>query len=108
MKFITKYTFLIFIITFILITTANAYSLDCWDDDGTSIFGWDGDGYEFIGYIGNEYNSELSKNDKYKKEVAIALPDNQDHRNLIKKIYPAIKKVGIKIFFVKKNSVRLL
>jgi len=47
----------------------------------------------------------LSKVDHKPKEVAIALPNNENHRDLIESIKPTIKKAGIKVFLVGKNSV---
>ena len=49
----------------LLPNTTNAYSLDCYDVEGASIFGWDSwdDEYEFIGAVSNEYNSESIANE---------------------------------------------
>ncbi len=47
----------------------------------------------------------LAKKDKKLNKVAIAFPDNEDHRNSILPIAPVLKKLGILIFLVKENIV---
>lgn len=45
--------------------------------------------------------SNIPTNQKIK--VAIALPDNEGHRKLIKKIYPSLTRLKIGVFWVKDN-----
>jgi hypothetical protein len=40
-----------------------AYSLDCYDVDGVSIFGFNGSEYEYLGSIANEFNSNSIGNE---------------------------------------------
>lgn len=38
-------------------------------------------------------------------QVAIALPDNEAHRNLVAEIYPSLKKLDITLFWVSRKEV---
>ncbi|WP_375324048.1 hypothetical protein [Flagellimonas sp. GZD32] len=42
-----------------------------------------------------------------KTKAGIALPDNKEHRKVIEIIYPALKKLGIKLFWVTKSHVTI-
>ncbi|CAM1351021.1 MULTISPECIES: hypothetical protein [Tenacibaculum] len=39
-------------------------------------------------------------------KVAIALPDNYEHRKVVDEIIPALKKLEIKLFWVSLNSIK--
>lgn len=47
----------------------------------------------------------LAKKKKKTIKVAIAFPDNEDHRNIILPITSVLKKIGIIVFFVKENLI---
>ncbi|MBP6859114.1 MAG: hypothetical protein KBC69_00620 [Candidatus Magasanikbacteria bacterium] len=47
----------------------------------------------------------LSKGNKKFKKVAMAFPDNENHRAVIAPIAPLLKKIGIMIFLVNENLV---
>ncbi len=47
----------------------------------------------------------LSKNDNKSKKVAMAFPDNKNHRDIIELIAPALRRAGIVTYLVKENSV---
>ncbi|OGH91565.1 MAG: hypothetical protein A2534_04475 [Candidatus Magasanikbacteria bacterium RIFOXYD2_FULL_39_9] len=47
----------------------------------------------------------LSKDDKNSKKVAMAFPDNKNHREIIELIAPALRRTGIVTYLVKENSV---
>ncbi|MEQ6166164.1 restriction endonuclease [Ekhidna sp. MALMAid0563] len=44
---------------------------------------------------------------KPNSEVAIALPDTDDHKQLIQVITPSLKKLGIGVYWVSKSGVRM-
>lgn len=50
------------------------------------------------------YKSMKTMNEKRNSEVAIALPSDDVHKNLIDDVMPFLEKLGIKIFFVDKSG----
>lgn len=47
----------------------------------------------------------LSKDNKTSRKVAMAFPDNKNHRDIIELIAPALRRTGIVTYLVKENSV---
>lgn len=47
----------------------------------------------------------LSKDNDASRKVAMAFPDNKNHRDIIELIAPALRRAGIVTYLVKENSV---
>ena len=48
-----------------------------------------------------------SKPSGIKTKVGIALPDNEEHRRVINKIIPALKKLDIKLYWVSNTTIKI-
>lgn len=47
----------------------------------------------------------MTKIDAYEYKVAIAIPDNQEHRDYIRRIQPFLSSIDIAVFYVKGTEV---